>query len=184
MHENADVAPRSTELTPYERQEHEAVSRSLDELPGIVVGALNKIASPVANPMRSVVPDAAIATAIEGPDWMARTSMVDSVPVEPDDLAGCDQSAEAARKWAVACAAEAGGVGGTFGLLGMALDTPAIIVLALRTIRATGTCYGYGGDAASEQGEKEFVLGVLRPAPIRKRRRSPHFCFCGGRKSS
>ena len=47
------------------------------------------------------------------------------------------------------------------GLLSLPVDIPALVTLALRTIRRVGACYGYEGD---DEAEKMFVMSVLSAA--------------------
>jgi len=70
----------------------------------------------------------------------------------------CDSLSESVAKWAKGLAATEGAVTGVTGFAGLTLDIPAIIVLAIRTIRKIGFCYGY--DTSLEE-ERSFVLQVL-----------------------
>jgi hypothetical protein len=47
------------------------------------------------------------------------------------------------------------------GILSAPIDIPAVIMLSLRTVRRIGLCYGF---TASDQIERQFVLGVLGSA--------------------
>ena len=69
-----------------------------------------------------------------------------------------DGLAQNVSTWAKGLAAAEGAATGVSGLPGLAVDIPAIIVLAIRTIRKIGFCYGF--DTSLEE-ERPFVLQVL-----------------------
>lgn len=70
----------------------------------------------------------------------------------------CDSLADSTAKWAKGIAAAEGAATGITGFAGLAIDIPAVIILAIRTIRKIGFCYGF--DTALER-ERPFVLLVL-----------------------
>jgi hypothetical protein len=162
MHGTEVITTRSTELTPYEQEQRDAIIKWHNEPPGVVNKALDSIVGPIAGAIRSFIPESAITAAIEGADWLAKETIAEAVPAHVYHMQSLDQASEAVRNWAIACAAGSGAAGGIFGFAGMAVDVPTVIVLALRTIRATGACYGYGTDRGP--GEKGFVLGVMSAA--------------------
>ena len=61
----------------------------------------------------------------------------------------------------VGYAVTGGGAAGAFGALGLAIDVPATITLALRTARLTGLCYGFGADTVAE---RVYILDILQLA--------------------
>lgn len=77
------------------------------------------------------------------------------------DLKLSDQLADVVHNWAIGMAVAEGAGTGWPGLPGMAVDIPAIIIIALRTIHKIGLCYGY---EAINKTEKNFILGVLSSA--------------------
>lgn len=74
------------------------------------------------------------------------------------DLEKSDNLANKVHNWAIGVATAEGGATGAVGLLGMAVDIPAVIVLALRTIHKIGICYGF---EVKTKHDKEFVLAIL-----------------------
>lgn len=72
-----------------------------------------------------------------------------------------DKLANEVHNWAIGIAVTEGAGTGAFGLLGMAVDVPALITLSLRTIHKIGACYGF--EANSPEDEK-FALGILAVA--------------------
>lgn len=69
-----------------------------------------------------------------------------------------DQLANSVHNWAIGIAATEGGGSGAAGVIGLAVDIPAVIVLALRTVHKIGLCYGY--DCSSDL-DQQFILGIL-----------------------
>ena len=69
-----------------------------------------------------------------------------------------DELANNIHNWSIGLAAAQGGAAGAAGIVGFAVDIPAIIMLALRTIHKIGLCYGY--ECHSEM-DKKFALGIL-----------------------
>ena len=65
------------------------------------------------------------------------------------------------RRWALGYAVTGGGAAGAFGALGLAIDVPATVALALRTARLTGLCYGFGADT---EAERVYILDILQLA--------------------
>ncbi|RMH46660.1 MAG: EcsC family protein [Alphaproteobacteria bacterium] len=80
---------------------------------------------------------------------------------DADDIAACEAAALRAQAWAQGGGAAAGGVAGWLGPAGLALDLPATIALAARTVRATAAAYGFPGD---DEAERAFRLAVLELA--------------------
>jgi uncharacterized protein (DUF697 family) len=77
------------------------------------------------------------------------------------ELGVLDGLARSFHRHAVGYAVVEGGATGAVGLPGIAADIPAIVAIALRTIRGIGTCYGYRPEA---DGEREFAFGILSAA--------------------
>ncbi|MGL5616090.1 MAG: EcsC family protein [Sarcina sp.] len=79
-------------------------------------------------------------------------------------LKSCDDLARNAHKRAVGIAAAQGITVGSIGLIGLAVDIPFILSIALRTIMRIGACYGY---EFNSKYEKEFALSVLGAGAMR-----------------
>ena len=76
-------------------------------------------------------------------------------------LEDCDRLANNVHNWAVGTATVEGGVAGAVGIVGIAIDTPALITMGLRVIYKIGLCYGY---EFNDESDKQFVLGILSVA--------------------
>lgn len=127
--------------------------------PALFPRAVRRIARPVGFLTNRLIPSEAIEAAIRGADWAASASMR-HVAVDHDfaDLAACDDAAGEVRRWALGYAVTGGGAAGAFGALGLAIDVPATVALALRTARLTGLCYGFG---AATNAERVYILDVI-----------------------
>ncbi|MEK6217370.1 MAG: EcsC family protein [Boseongicola sp.] len=73
----------------------------------------------------------------------------------------CEEATTEVRRWALGYAVTGGGAAGAFGALGLALDVPATMTLALRTVRLIGLCYGFGADT---EAERVYILDILQLA--------------------
>ena len=106
-----------------------------------------------------LIPVEAIELVLTGADMAAdatlRRALVDH---DFSDLAACDAAAEQARRWAIGYGMTSGGAAGAVGAVGLVVDVPTSIALAMRTARAVGLCYGYG---ESGPAERSFVMSVL-----------------------
>lgn len=129
------------------------------EGPGVVAVALGYVAVPVTWLVQTLVPTAAIEGLLDGLDWLAKSAVSGASAKNPDDLQQCDAAANSTINWAIAAAAAEGGAAGFFGLFTLPLDIPAVIGLALRTVRQIGAEYGYSEDT---EGERQFAFSVLR----------------------
>lgn len=157
---------------PYEEGQLKAIQLWKDRPPSIVGKAVGYIFRPVAWAIGRVVPPAAIEGALKGADWLARKSLFEERVLREAgvasiddlkrlDLEALDKLASSFHVWAVGYAIVEGGAAGAIGLPGIAFDIPAVVALALRTVRGIGACYGYMSDTDTE---REFVLGVLSAA--------------------
>ena len=134
-----------------------------DEYRGSAPAALPRLMRSFSKPVglltHRLIPSEAIELAIRGADWAASSS-IRKAAVQHDfsDLEACEDAVADVRRWALGYAATGGGAAGAFGALGLAVDVPATIALALRTVRLTGLCYGFGGDS---EAERVYILDVL-----------------------
>lgn len=90
---------------------------------------------------------------------------------EFDDLNACDEAAQEARRWAIGYGMTSGGAAGAVGVVGLVVDVPTSIALAMRTARSVGLCYGFGESGPAERSFVLSVLALLVPmtAPTRRR---------------
>lgn len=153
---------RDIAKTPYVEQ----VLREQDAFrtagPSLVPRAVRSVAKPVAFLTNRLIPAEMIEAAIRGADWAA-SATIRKAAVDHDftDLEACDMAAAEVRRWALGYAVTGGGAAGAFGALGLAIDVPATVALALRTARLTGLCYGFGGD---REAERVYILDILQLA--------------------
>ncbi len=142
--------------------------------PSSLAKALGFFAAPLTWAARKVIPESAVekalnmafdaAGAVSSTDDLFRdsrnlgfeASSVKEFAKAP--LHVCDGLAAGVMKWAKGLAAAEGAVTGMSGLPGLTLDIPALIVLAIRTIRKTGSCYGVD---TSDETERTFILLAL-----------------------
>lgn len=129
--------------------------------------AVRSMARPVSLLTNRMIPPEAIEMAIRGADWAASAS-IRRTAIEHDftDLAECEAAAADIRRWALGYAVAGGGAAGAFGMIGLAADVPATVALALRTVRLTGLCYGFGADTEEE---RTFILDCLALAGANSR---------------
>ncbi len=130
--------------------------------PSLFPRAIRGLARPVSFLTHRLVPAEAIEAAIRTADWAASVTIRRSA-IDHDfkDLAACDAAAADIRRWALGYAVTGGGAAGAFGALGLAVDVPATITLALRTARLIGLCYGFGDGT---EAERLFILDILQLA--------------------
>lgn len=130
--------------------------------PSIFPRAVRAVARPMGKLTNRLIPAEVIEAAIRGADWAARGSIrAAALTHEFASLEACDEAAGEVRRWALGYAVTGGGAAGAFGAVGLAIDVPATVALALRTVRLTGLCYGFGGDGEAEQA---YILTVLQLA--------------------
>lgn len=147
---------------PYIEQVLAEQDRYRLQAPSLLPRAVRSIAKPVAQLTNRLIPSEMIEAAIRGADWAASSS-IRKAALDHDftDLEACDAAAADVRRWALGYAVTGGGAAGAFGALGLAIDIPATITLALRTARLTGLCYGFGGGS---EAERVHILDVLQLA--------------------
>lgn len=155
-------------LDDYEREQLLAILAWRSESPSIVSQALVRLLSPAVFVVDKMVPLAAMEGIIESARWAAlkltdtrdilRQAGVERVEaLQEAELQKCDALASSVHKWAMGIGAGEGAATGAAGLAGVAVDIPAALTLAFRTIYKTGLCYGY----APEQVTAQFADGIL-----------------------
>ena len=162
MSERRDVVP-----VPYVEAVLTEQDAYREAAPSLLPKAVRSVAKPVAFLTNRLIPGEVIEAAIRGADWAASSS-IRKAALDHDfsDLESCDEAATEVRRWALGYAVTGGGAAGAFGALGLAIDVPATVALALRTARLTGLCYGFGGDG---EAERVYILDILQLAGANSR---------------
>ena len=159
-------------LTSYERRQVTEIREWKAEEPSVISMALGIALSPVTWLMNKLVPLAAIRGALDlsssAAEWLTDTDdLVRDAGVQTLEdlktlsLEKSDDLANSVHNWAIALATAEGGTTGTLGLPGVAVDIPAIITFALRTIHKIGACYGY---EIKSRSDRDFVFAILSSA--------------------
>ncbi len=149
----------------------ESVLREQDRFraapPSALPRAVRSFAKPLGFLTNRLIPGEVIEAAIRGADWAASSS-IRKATISHDftDFEACDEAASEVRRWALGYAVTGGGAAGAFGALGLAIDVPATVALALRTARLTGLCYGFGADT---EAERIYILDILQLAGANSR---------------
>lgn len=159
----------SETLSEYEHAQIAAIEAWRAEAPSIATQTLVRVLSPAVFLVDKLIPAGAFERAIEGARWTAEQLTDQRDVLQRAGVASlselrttaaldrCDALAQSVERWALSLAAGEGALTGAAGAWGMALDIPAAITLAYRSIYKIGTCYGYD-PAQLDQG---IVHGVL-----------------------
>lgn len=156
----------------YEKKEYLKIQEWKALEPSVLSKAIGTLFKPVTWLIQSVVPEKAMKSAIEGCNGASKflidnesfkkdCNILDIKEMKKKTLAECDNFADEIHNWAIAYATTEGGVTGATGLLGMAVDIPAIITLAFRTINKIGMCYGF--ESKTEE-DNQTILSILSAA--------------------
>ncbi|MEL7149663.1 MAG: EcsC family protein [Pseudomonadota bacterium] len=130
--------------------------------PALLPRTFRAVAGPVEKLTQSLIPAEVIEAAIRGADWAASSSIrTAAIAHDFGDLDACEDAVTEIRRWALGYAVTGGGAAGAFGALGLAVDVPATVALALRTTRLVGLCYGFGADT---EAERIYILDILQLA--------------------
>ena len=151
----------------YEQQQIKAIQLWQGQSPKLSSKLMGLALTPAAKLVDLVIPEAALHAALEAackvgeklanPDAVLKQAGVSHIgELFYADMKLCDSLADTAHDRAIAMAAAEGGVTGATGLLGIAVDVPSLMTLALRTIYQTALCYGF--ELKGEEGR----LVVLR----------------------
>ncbi len=135
----------------------------------MVFRAIGFAITPVTRLILRVIPDSTIRGVLDfsssAAEWLTDTDDVvrDAgvarvEDLRKHDLEKSDQLANAVHNWAITMASAEGGAAGAAGIFGLAVDVPAIIVIALRTIHKIGACYGF---EVRTRSDKDFILAIL-----------------------
>ncbi len=146
-------------MNPYEQRCREELERWRSEPPGVLAQSLDRVLAPAVRAVQAMVPESAFRAALEATDQVAarlaarqrllkrvavgRLEEVRALPLERND-----ELFRSVRRRAVQLAAGSGVATGVVGAVGLAVDVPALLTLALNSIHRVGYCYGY--DCAQE----------------------------------
>ena len=135
--------------------------------PALLPRTFRAVAGPMEKLTHNLIPAEVIEAAIRGADWAASNS-IRKAAISHDfaDLDACEAAVTEIRRWALGYAVTGGGAAGAFGALGLVVDVPATVALALRTSRLVGLCYGFGADT---EGERVYILDILQLAGANSR---------------
>lgn len=155
--------------TPRPERLPAAIARALEEQQeferarATVLGrGAERLTAPLGAVFARLVPPEALRAALAQADALAVHTLPASLTAhDRNDIDACDAAALRAQGWAQGLGAAAGGAAGLMGAAGLALDIPATIGLAARTVRATAVAYGFAGRGP---GERAFRLAVLELA--------------------
>ncbi len=156
-------------LNKYEQEQVKAIKAWEREEPGVVSKTFGVVTAPVAWLVQLIIPQAAFKGVIDGAnaaaEWFAdQNDIIKSADISAiSDLQNrylslSDRLANEIHNWAIGIATAEGAATGATGIVGLTVDIPAIVTLALRTVHKIGLCYGY--ECVSEI-DKQFVLGIL-----------------------
>lgn len=159
----------------YEQQQINGIESWEAQPPSTMARTMGFLAAPLAWAARKMVPEEIMEKTINAAlNAAAAVSGSDDLLVEAKKLGFeasstrelakaplhvSDGVAENVIVWAKGLAAAEGAVTGMTGLPGLAADIPALLVLAIRTIRRLGACYGFD---TTDEAERSFILQTLR----------------------
>ena len=159
----------SNSLTVYEKNQVKTIKAWKNENPDVISQAIGFLTYPATRVIQKAIPDIAIQMIFDAANFLANqiTDTGDIVKaaavclisdLKNKDFKLSDELANSIHNRAIGLAVAQGGAAGAVGIVGLAVDIPAIIMLALRTIHKIGLCYGY--ECHSEM-DKNFALGIL-----------------------
>jgi hypothetical protein len=163
--EDVDLVP----MNPYEKDIVRDIAKWKAEEPSVVSEVVGIVLTPLNWLVEKVVPKAAILGVLDlsnqMAEWLSDTGDIKRdgnvtaiLELRTKDLALSDRLANEVHNWAVGLATTEGAATGFWGLPGLAVDIPAIVTLALRTIYKIGICYGY---ESKTKADKDFILSIL-----------------------
>ncbi|MFZ5698422.1 MAG: EcsC family protein [Pseudomonadota bacterium] len=156
-------------LSAYEKHQIQKIGAWKREAPSIAFRAIGFAITPMTRLILRVIPDSAIKSVLDfsssAAEWLTDTDDVvrdagvgKVEDLRKHDLEKSDRLANAVHNRAIAMATAEGGATGAAGIFGLAVDVPALIVIALRTIHKIGACYGF---EVRTKSDRDFVLAVL-----------------------
>ncbi len=153
----------------YERDQIREIAEWKGAEPGQVARWIGKLAGPVDRAVRSALTEETVENALAEANRLAAKTLAERGDDAPADLETADEAALETRNWAVGYAAASGAGAGAVGILGLAVDIPFTITMALRAIRRTGADYGF-----RDEEESDFAMRVLAVAAANSAREKEH----------
>jgi EcsC protein family len=162
-------SPKKARLNDYEAEQIQKIATWKSHPPNALSELWSIITRPAAKLVGAVIPEALVQSAVELADDGAsrlaseadiklRAGIEDISEMHDRSMEECDRMARQAGLTALAISVAEGAATGAGGLWTTLLDVPLAIVVALRTIRKIGHCYGYSLEGV--EGRK-LVLGIL-----------------------
>ena len=146
--------------TEYERTQIVEIAEWKGKPPSTAAKWLGRAAAPVDKAIRAAFSEETIENALSEANKLASKTLREDIDAPlPADLEAADKIANSSRKWAIGMAGASGASAGATGFVGLALDIPFTVTMALRAIRRIGAAYGYQTEA-----EAEFAMRVLAAA--------------------
>ena len=156
-------------LTVYEKNQVKTIKAWKNETPDVISRAVGFLTYPATRVIQKAIPDIAIQLIFDAANFLANeiadtgrivkaAAVCQISDLKNKDFKLSDELANNIHNRAIGLAVAQGGAAGAAGIVGLAVDIPAIIMLALRTIHKIGLCYGY--ECHSEM-DKNFALGIL-----------------------
>ena len=153
----------------YEQQQIKAIQVWQGQSPKLSSVLLGMAFTPATKLVDMVIPQSALHAALEAacsvgeklanPEAIIKQANISHIgELFYANLALCDSLANTTHDRAIAMAAAEGGVTGASGLIGVAVDIPTLMTLALRTIYQTALCYGF--ELKGEEG-RQVVLRIF-----------------------
>lgn len=147
-------------MNRYERERYEELHAWQEEPPPPVARLMGRAAGPASRAVQAMLPEEALqmvmdaafslSVRMDGEARLARRAGVAEITdLRESALADCDRLARHAQRRAALAGAGTGAAFGMAGAAGLVADVPTLAVLALRTIRRIGLCYGERLDGTS-----------------------------------
>ena len=153
----------------YERDQIREIAEWKGSEPGQVARWVGKLAGPVDRAIRSALTEETVENALAEANRLAGKSLAGRSDDIPADLETADSAAQESRNWAGGYAAAGGAGAGAAGIVGLAVDIPFTITMALRAIRRIGADYGF-----RDEEEGDFAMRVLAVAAANSAREKEH----------
>jgi len=144
----------------YERSQIVEIAEWKGKPPSTAARWLGRAAAPLDKAVRAAFSEETIENALAEANKLAGKTLREDLDAPlPADLQSADGVSKTARKWAIGMAGASGASAGATGFVGLALDIPFTVTMALRTIRRIGAAYGYQTET-----EAAFAMRVLAAA--------------------